>query len=1073
MLRLGHPGPQGRRQGPARWQLQPGGPVHQQLAGVKLLSGEDFPCDISSLDVSENRDNSDNDNTNDNDSVSDNDSESDIDSDDEVEPDTNPAVLVPSQQQLPGAPLQLDIDTSGAAVPPPNVPLAMITNPRSIYNKLGKLRSWLTNFKPDLCILSEHWGRKGHLEEALSLSPYKAIEYSRGRENFKSRKNEPSKTNATGGGSAIIYNENRFKVEELMVKAPEGVESVFAIVTPKHKGHNNIEKVLVGAVYIAPRSQYKQEAIENIIETMYYAQSLHERPLRHIIAGDVNKTNTSDILDSNGQLKQICSVPTRKTAVLENVFTDLATFYHEPTTLQPLENDEDEVGKPSDHNMLIIAPKVETQFKQDRKRRTIKTMPMPESSIKEFMKDISQHEWKEVYETEDANVKAANFHSTLRSNLQKHFKVKHAKMSKLDKVWFTPGLKHMKSDMLNELFKCGETEKWRQLRTKYRKYRRAAVREHYKQFTDVMRLSDPSKFYKIAKQIGTGRKEEENLRIECIEHLPPKQQVEEVAEAFAKVSQEYEPLNPLLLPSFLPAPPPPQVNMLSVWKAVQNLKKTKSTLEGDLPEKLRKEAAIFLAEPLTDIFNSCLTQGVYPKVWKIETVTPVPKKTEPLLLTDVRKIASTSDFSKIFEKYIKSWIMEDIAGNLSKCQYGGKTGLGTEHAVVNFVDRILKLLDQSSTSSAIIASFVDWRGAFDRQDPTTTINKFIKLGLRSSLIPLLMDYLNDRKMKVKMNGEESELKELIGGSPQGTLLGQLLYIGGSDDAAEEVATENKFKYIDDLEIIELVCLAGALQDYNFSQHIASDVGTHQKFLPSSTYTMQTTLNNLSHWTEENKMAINEEKSNFMIVTRSKTEFKTRLEINSKNLAQVKEAKLLGVYINEDLSWSRNCQEICKKAYSRINMLSRLKYAGMKTKDLVNIYILHIRSLTEYCSTAFHYSLTVEQDRKLESIQRVALKVVLGENYNSYEETLEKTSLTTLYERRQVRCLKFAVKATKHPECREMFPLNKSEVTHNTRDREIFQVNFAHTEAYRRSAIPSLQRLLNSHKDSIHRTAGNL
>ena len=236
---------------------------------------------------------------------------SEFDSDDEVEPDTNPAVLVPSQQQLPGAPLQLDVDTSGAAVAPTNVPLVMVTNPRSIYNKIDKFRLWLKNFKPDLCILSEHWGRKGQLEEALSLSSYGVLEYSRGRENFKSKKNEQPKTNATGGGAAIVYNENRFKVEELKINAPEGVESVFAIVTPKYKVKNNIEKILVGAVYIAPRSQYKQEAVESIIETMYYAQSLYEEQLKYFIAEVVNKTNISDILDSNGRLKQICSVPTR------------------------------------------------------------------------------------------------------------------------------------------------------------------------------------------------------------------------------------------------------------------------------------------------------------------------------------------------------------------------------------------------------------------------------------------------------------------------------------------------------------------------------------------------------------------------------------------------------------------------------------------------------------------------------------------------------------------------------------------------------------------------------------------
>ena len=346
---------------------------------------------------------------------------------------------------------------------------------------------------------------------------------------------------------------------------------------------------------------------------------------------------------------------------------------------------------------------------------------------------------------------------------------------------------------------------------------------------------------------------------------------------------------------------------------------------------------------------------------------------------------------------------------------------------------------------------------------------YIKLGLRSSLIPVLIDYLNDRRMKVKMNGEESVLKALIGGSPQGTLLGQLLYIGGSDDAAEEISDENKFKYVDDLELIELVSLAGALSEYDFSQHIASDVGTHQQFLAPSTYTMQTTLNNLTQWTEENKMKINEEKSNFMVFSRSKIDFKTRLSMNSHQLDQVKEAKLLGVYLSEDLTWSRNCKEICRKAFSKIGMLSKLKYAGMKTEDLINIYILHIRSGTEYCSTVFHNSLTAEQDKKVESIQKVALKVILGQEYTSYEEALAKTSLVSLNKRREDRCLKYALKATKHPENKLMFPLNVVESPQVTRKREEFRVNFAHTETYRRSAIPALQRILNTHKDKDHRT----
>ena len=109
--------------------------------------------------------------------------------------------------------------------------------------------------------------------------------------------------------------------------------------------------------------------------------------------------------------------------------------------------------------------------------------------------------------------------------------------------------------------------------------------------------------------------------------------------------------------------------------------------------------------------------------------------------------------------------MEDVSNNIDIGQFGGQPGIGTEHMMVCFIDRVLQLLDTFSDMSAVIAAFVDWKNAFDRQDPTLAIIKFIKLGVRPSLIPLLASYLTDRKMKVKFNNEMSEFLNLIGGNP--------------------------------------------------------------------------------------------------------------------------------------------------------------------------------------------------------------------------------------------------------------------------------------------------------------------
>merc|ERR1712012_1194895 len=78
-------------------------------------------------------------------------------------------------------------------------------------------------------------------------------------------------------------------------------------------------------------------------------------------------------------------------------------------------------------------------------------------------------------------------------------------------------------------------------------------------------------------------------------------------------------------------------------------------------------------------------------------------------------------------------------------------------------------------------------------------------------------------------------------------------------------------------------------------------------------------------------------------------FATRLKLDKKTVDRQTEIRHLGVWLREDMSWEKNISEICKKAYSRVKMLSKLKYVGTKKKDLILLYCLHIRSITEYCS----------------------------------------------------------------------------------------------------------------------------
>ena len=168
-------------------------------------------------------------------------------------------------------------------------------------------------------------------------------------------------------------------------------------------------------------------------------------------------------------------------------------------------------------------------------------------------------------------------------------------------------------------------------------------------------------------------------------------------------------------------------------------------------------------------------------------------------------------------------------------------------------------------------------------------------------------------------------------------------------------------------------------------------------------------------------------------------------------------KILGVWIQEDLKWDTQVRQVCKKAYSRINILCKLKYAGMDQKDLLDIYKLFLSSVCEYCSAVYHTSLTQDQVHKIESIQSTSLKIILSDKYRSYEDALNKCSLQSLSERRQEHMTKFAVKCVNDKFNSKMFP--KSD---RPRGKDVYNVNFARTSQYLKSTIPQCQRLLNIH-----------
>ena len=83
---------------------------------------------------------------------------------------------------------------------------------------------------------------------------------------------------------------------------------------------------------------------------------------------------------------------------------------------------------------------------------------------------------------------------------------------------------------------------------------------------------------------------------------------------------------------------------------------------------------------------------------------------------------------------------------------------------------------------------------------------------------------------------------------------------------------------------------------------------------ASTYQKtQNHINKINAWTEQNMIKLNESKSQYMIVNFTEDwKFCTQLSIENHLLEQVSEAKLLGVWIIEDLKWEKKHHRACQK-----------------------------------------------------------------------------------------------------------------------------------------------------------------
>ena len=150
-----------------------------------------------------------------------------------------------------------------------------------------------------------------------------------------------------------------------------------------------------------------------------------------------------------------------------------------------------------------------------------------------------------------------------------------------------------------------------------------------------------------------------------------------------------------------------------------------------------------------------------------------------------------------------------------------------------------------------------------------------------------------------------------------------------------------------------------------------------------------------------------------------------LNIDGNQVTLEKSVKLLGINIDEKLSFDEHVSSLCKMASDQLNAISRLHiYLGFKEQEVLINSFVYVNF--NYCPLIWHFC-SAKSVRKIEQIQTRALRILYNDFDSDYKTLLDKSGKCTM-EVKRLRTLGLEVFKTLN----NLNPAFMEEIFHRTR-----------------------------------------
>ena len=209
-------------------------------------------------------------------------------------------------------------------------------------------------------------------------------------------------------------------------------------------------------------------------------------------------------------------------------------------------------------------------------------------------------------------------------------------------------------------------------------------------------------------------------------------------------------------------------------------------------------------------------------------------------------------------------------------------------------------MDKGKSCAALLT---DLSKAFDCIVHDFLIAKLEAYGFSYEALKVIYNYFTDRKHRTKVNNSFSDFIDLLLGVPQGSILGPLLFNIYICDLFFFVEEDNVTSYADDTT------------PYSNGKNVVTVLEN-----------IETKGKEVFNWFSMNYLKANPGKSHLLLTSRDEASIK----IDDTDIKSSSSKKLLGVIIDNKLTFNEYVYKLCKKASNKLHALARIsKYT---TKD---------------------------------------------------------------------------------------------------------------------------------------------